>query len=440
MSNRNLVLLIIFLVIAVAIVFGLIAFIKPETPEAEDTGGTNFFSNFNPFGNNKTTSPNTTPPTDISGEQEEADEELLKSQLTKISSMPIAGFVVFMKERYKEVFLEPAPVSGGETPQITIAPPATEFAPALRYVERATGHIHQTFADEINERRFSQTTIPKVYEAYFGNKGESVIMRYLKEDNRTIQTFFGNLPKEYLGADVTSTDEIIGSFLPDNVSDMSMSPDTTKIFYLFNSAGVAIGTTMEILTGKKVQVFDSPFTQWLSLWPNSKMITVTTKPSAEVLGFMYAINPDKKDFNKILGGISGLTTLTSPDGKSVLYGDNTLSLNVYRVDTGTFLVLGVRTLPEKCVWGLGSEVVYCAVPKLINRASYPDQWYQGEVSFSDEIWKIDTITGNTTKLLDPIEAIGGVDTDGIKLALDEGENYLFFVNKKDSFLWELQLK
>ena len=30
--------------------------------------------------------------------------------------------------------------------------------------------------------------------------------------------------------------------------------------------------------------------------------------------------------------------------------------------------------------------------------------------------------------------------DGIKLALDAGENYLFFVNKKDSFLWELNLK
>ena len=40
-------------------------------------------------------------------------------------------------------------------------------------------------------------------------------------------------------------------------------------------------------------------------------------------------------------------------------------------------------------------------------------------------------------IADPVTINGGEDIDGIKLAMDEGENYLFFVNKKDSFLWEL---
>ena len=35
---------------------------------------------------------------------------------------------------------------------------------------------------------------------------------------------------------------------------------------------------------------------------------------------------------------------------------------------------------------------------------------------------------------------GTEDIDAIKLTIDEGENYLFFVNKKDSYLWELDLK
>jgi hypothetical protein len=35
---------------------------------------------------------------------------------------------------------------------------------------------------------------------------------------------------------------------------------------------------------------------------------------------------------------------------------------------------------------------------------------------------------------------GGQEVDGTKLALDVGANYLFFVNKKDSFLWKLDLK
>ncbi|MFZ1019925.1 MAG: hypothetical protein WAN61_02985, partial [Minisyncoccia bacterium] len=71
---------------------------------------------------------------------------------------------------------------------------------------------------------------------------------------------------------------------------------------------------------------------------------------------------------------------------------------------------------------------------------YPDSWYQGTVSFSDQFWKIDLTTGNTTMLVDPITITGNQEIDGIKLALDDGENYLFFVNKKDSYLWELSLK
>ena len=198
-------------------------------------------------------------------------------------------------------------------------------SPALRYVNKATGNIYQTFADKIDERKFSSTTIPKVYEALFGNKGESVIMRYLKTDNKTIETFVGTLPKEYLGADSIGTSEITGSFLPENISDISVAPDTSKIFYLFDIGDSVVGVTFTLQTNTKVQVFDSPFTEWLSFWPNNKMITLTTKPSANVPGFMYAINPDRKpastsaslggDFNKILSGINGLTTLTSPDGK-----------------------------------------------------------------------------------------------------------------------------
>ena len=42
-------------------------------------------------------------------------------------------------------------------------------------------------------------------------------------------------------------------------------------------------------------------------------------------------------------------------------------------------------------------------------------------------------------LIDPtVEA--GQAIDGIKLSLDDKENYLIFINKKDSSLWSLELK
>ena len=441
MSRRNFILLIIVLTLVIAITFGLWFFRQGGAPGEEGTGGTNFISQFNPFGNGGGTKPpSTTPPADISDYE---PEDVVAWKLRKVSSMPIAGYTVYQKERLKEVPLPPAPV---ETVSTSTAPstakptpPPTEFFPSLRYVARVDGNIYQTFADKIVERKFSTTVIPKVYEALFGPKGESVVMRYLNQDDRTIETFVGTLPKEVLGGDTAMENEVKGSFLPEGIQDISLSGDTTSLFYLFESGESMIGTTLSFLTNKKAQVFDSAFTEWLSSWPNSKMVTLTTKPSASVPGYMYALDPTAKNLSNVFGGINGLTTLTSPSGKLVLYADNNLSVGIYHTDTKVVDALSIKTMPDKCLWGKLSDVLYCSVPKFVSSGGYPDLWYQGEESFADQVWKIDIETGNATLLVNP-SVVAGEEIDGIKLSTDEGENYLFFVNKKDSFLWELALK
>jgi hypothetical protein len=442
MSKRNFILLIIVVIIILAGVAGFLYFKKDSTMPSNDneSEGTNFISQFNPFASNPAPGTTSTPPPSDTGEYQPGTEgEVPALKLQKISSMPVAGFTTFSKERLKE----------GATTK-----PLTEFAPAVRYVERATGNIYQTFVDKIKEQKFSSTIIPKVHEAYFGNRGESVIMRYLKENGRTIETFYSILPKDLLVINTQTqtttepvtetTKEIKGGFLPEDVKDISVSPDGSKIFYLFNSGSnvseSATGTILNLSTNKKVQIFNSPFTEWLSLWPSNNIITLTTKPAANIEGYMYSMDAVGKNLKKVLSGINGLTTLTSPNGKLVLWSDDRLALNIFYMDKRNSDLLGLRTLPEKCVWSKSSESLYCAVPKSVGTNLYPDSWYQGEVSFNDQLWKIDMKTGNTTLLLDPVAVTGAEEIDGIKLALDEGENYLFFVNKKDSFLWKLDLK
>src|SRR3989344_7017565 len=203
MSKRNFILLIIVLVLGLAAVFGFLYFRKSADKPEGGEEGTNFISQFNPFGTKPAPSA-VTPPVDVSG-YEPGAEETQKMNLAKVSSMPIAGLGVFAKERLKDVPIAPVtetPANISKNPAKP-TPPPTEFVSALRYVDRATGNIYQTFADKIEERKFSTTVIPGVYEAYFGNRGESVVMRYLKKDERTIETFVGKLPKELLGGDST---------------------------------------------------------------------------------------------------------------------------------------------------------------------------------------------------------------------------------------------
>lgn len=445
MSKRNFTLLII---VTLVILLGVFAFLSSQNNPAnpnEGSSGTNFLARFNPFGNNTDVPVNTDgEPIDVSGETPgETPTETTEIKLRKISSVPVAGFNIFLKERLKEI---PVTIPETTTTEATTTvpkkttkptPPPTEFALATRYVDRKTGNIYQTFLDKLEERKFSTTIIPRVYESSFVNKNNSVLMRYLKSDNRTIETFLGGIPKEVLGAD-TDTNEIKGVFLADNISDWSSSPDSSKVFYLLNVGESVVGTVLDIATNKKTQVFDSPFTEWLTQWPNASMVTLTTKPSAYVPGHMYTLNPTTKSFGRALGDVNGLTTLTSPNGKLVLYSDSSLALSNYDVAKKTSVPLGLRTLPEKCVWGSASDIVYCAVPKIPVGVLYPDAWYQGEVSFSDQIWKINITTGNTELLSDPL-VVSGEEVDGIKLSLDSTQKYLLFVNKKDSYLWKLDL-
>src|SRR3989344_3906566 len=174
MQKRNFILLIIVLVVAVVAVFGFLYYRQAPTGEGEgDNFGINFISQFNPF-SNRTTTPDGNSGTPDNTDSGTTPEEVANLKLKKVSSVPIAGFTVFQKERLIEVAEETTPAEPSDANKKTPAP-KTEFVPALRYVERATGNVFQTFVDKIEERKFSTNVIPKIYDAYLGNKGESVV-------------------------------------------------------------------------------------------------------------------------------------------------------------------------------------------------------------------------------------------------------------------------
>jgi tricorn protease-like protein len=173
-------------------------------------------------------------------------------------------------------------------------------------------------------------------------------------------------------------------------------------------------------------------------WPSNGTITLTTKPSSGVGGYMYFLNTKTESFKKILGGITNLTTLTSSDLSKVLYSSGA-SLYVYDISEDESTSIPINTLSEKCVWSeIGSSVVYCGMPKDLPQ-NLPESWYQGLTTLSDSIWKIDMETGQTDLLIEPEEEFG-VSVDMTELILNKEDSYLMFVNKKDSTLWVLELK
>jgi len=461
---------------------------------------------FLPFGQAPTEPPSVIPPptTPVNPQNQTSGSEL--PRLRKISEKPIAGALAFK--------------SGEST--------------LVRFVDKASGHIFEANVQDTNLQRLTNTTMPKIQEAVWAGEN-SVVLRYLKEDEETIESvvlklvprnealkpfeFKKNLKEGDMGTDVlnlqrtlnrdTETviaesgpgskgnetnrfgpktteavkkfqvkysdqilkpqnletpsglvdglsreklNEITGvnieqskeeenlyqtalTFLPENIKDLAFIGSLQKIFYLEEDSLGTIGTLADTSNQKKVQIFESGATEW-NIHKNRNDMVISTKASSNSIGLSYSLS-SAGSMKKILGGQFGLTLNVSPTKEKAIYSESTRDgfvLNLYNVTQNKILKLDYLTLPEKCVWSrVSPKIVYCAVPKGIPAGNYPETWYQGEVSFEDNIWMMNSETGEET-LVETFNLVDGTD-----LFLSDKEQYLFFTNKKDSQLWSLRL-
>jgi hypothetical protein len=312
----------------------------------------------------------------------------------------------------------------------------------IQYMLRMTGHIHEAYSDSLETKRLSNTTIPKVQEAIWSASGQGLIVRYLKDNLNDIVSYSVKLKSA-----TSSTNEFEGSvdgnFLSENLSTITYNPTNTKIYSQQNNLGGASGIISNIDGTNKRVIFESPLVEWLVSWPKEDSITLTTKPSGTIDGYMYLLNSQSGALTKVLGGVRGLTTKMNAASNSVLYSDSTRGTpRLYLLDrkTNESKLLPWNTFPEKCVWSNGnSKIIYCAVPKNIESGVYPDVWYQGLASFADDIWRIDMSTG-ASNLLSDLKKESNQNIDVVDMQIDKDDSGLFFVNKTDLTFWTLGLK
>jgi hypothetical protein len=110
-----------------------------------------------------------------------------------------------------------------------------------------------------------------------------------------------------------------------------------------------------------------------------------------------------------------------------------LSFFSFNKETSGATNLGIGTLPEKCeIYSV--SVSYCFVPNFIPSGAYPDDWYKGQISFNDSLWRIDLNNRVVNKVAD-ISQVAGYSVDGISPVISGDNEDLLFINKKDLSLW-----
>lgn len=408
--------------IILVIIIGVFSFLYLTGGKTTTTGGiVTTVRDFFPFGHGSVATPNkntgTNNKTNPNGSAVIDDTPKVPPRLRQIYALPVSGAEIF--------------TSASST--------------FVSFLEKSTGNVYEAQTNTDKVTRISNTTIPKVTEAVFVKK-DMVLLRYLKDDSDLIETVYGTLSTTTAS---TTTEarmlaELTSTYLTPNIKELVLSDKKDKLFYLTQTDSGAKGILSNPNGTKGVSLFESPLREWTVQWPKADTISLTTKASAQVPGYMYFLNTTSGKQKRILGGFLGLTTLTNTNASKILYSfnDNTgkMYLQTYKISSDTSApTLSTPTLTEKCVWGKKNiDTAYCAIPKNLNRGAYPDDWYKGVVSFEDNIWKIDTSTG-TTELVLNIFDVSGKDIDAINLSLDANEKFLLFTNKKDFSLWSYAL-
>jgi len=301
---------------------------------------------------------------------------------------------------------------------------------AIRFVDRATGHVFEKELPNGTATRVDQTTVPKVSSATFLEDGDVVIRQYTSDDDSLISVL----------SDLKS-EEVQSIQLPTELLSLVASPsgkEFARIENTFNGSRVVVSNVEDEV---EREVLNSSLRGWNLQWEND-LLLLTQKASHNLPGSSYIIDVDSSIKKLAIQQLSGLITNLSPDGSQILYTNTSNEglplLAVQNLDTGISTDLNISGLADKCVWHPYKPSVYCALPNEFAKGVYPDDWYQSKVIFADSVWEINTKTAVVRHIISP-ENSEGISLDIIKLVMDKNGSIIFFVNKTDQTLWSLQL-
>ena len=214
-----------------------------------------------------------------------------------------------------------------------------------------------------------------------------------------------------------------------------ISADGKKIVYQRNNG---LFTSDSSGKNQRTLISDLKLKDIILKWPNTNNVALIGKPSGLAVGGLWFLDIRNSNIRKIIGDFFGLEVLFSPDGGSFIYSyvdqnGRDLRLAVYK-NGNQKIISNISTLVDKCVWTKDLINIFCAVPKLWpDSAVLPDDYYKNAFSTSDDIWKINTETGEKTLIFQYIGSISN-------LAVSNDESHIFFISKENQFLYKLNIK
>ncbi|MFA6383568.1 MAG: hypothetical protein WCX17_04035 [Parcubacteria group bacterium] len=302
----------------------------------------------------------------------------------------------------------------------------------IKYYSKLTGKVYSIDLDGTNKKTVSDKNLPGLVDVIWSPDGSKVITKFTQGA--------GN---KFFYYDYATN---VGVQLKDNL-DTIVWQSNSKIFYKYyepqsgertlNIADPNGSNWVKItnLNYRFVSIAPIPHTGLVSFWNSPDASAETDFESSSVLG---------GENTPILKGYFGADYLWNASGNAVLVGHtdqkngSQTQLAIMNEHGGELKNLGVSTFVSKSVWSKDNKTVYFALPgSLPSNATIPNDYLANKFNTDDSFWKINTITGEKTRIIDATKLSGGLDAMGLFLNADE--SMLFFANKVDGKLYRISL-
>ncbi len=343
----------------------------------------------------------------ITSNEPPAPAAAVSARLIEVSKGPVVSGVVVTDSKA---------LTASSSPQAT-----------LHYVERQSGNIFSYDVTTHTVTRTSNKTIPGIQSAAWTPNGVLAFVRYLGgTDFTTISTY---------GINATSSE---GFFLAQNLADVAVS--SSNVLTLASGVNGSVVSLVNLDGGNPRAVFSTPLSSVRTSFAGPGRYLLSTKASGTLQGEAFLSTGGAP--SRIAGPHAGLVALSSPQGKWILVSytgpNNSLQMELVNTGTGETIALPVATIADKCVWTNDEAALYCGIPQDVPATTYPDDWYQGAVHFTDRIWKINVADRFAQLVLDFTKESAS-PLDAISLAIDPSQSTLVFMNKNDGSLWSYSL-
>ena len=326
-----------------------------------------------------------------------------------------------------------APISA-LSDEAVLAPTIASAESAVKYYSKASGQVYQVDFDGNGKRTLSAKTLPGL-----------VFVLWSPDKNKVITKIMTGSTANFYSYDYTT---LKGTPLPGNIDSIVWQNNSSLIFYKYfdpkSKKSTLNFSAPDGTNWKKLADLTTGNIKIATIPETGGLISYWNRPDAFFSTSLKTLSLVSESEKELFQGVFGADYLWSSAGTNVLIssveakGGSKIQLSLINANGGELKSLNVPTFVSKCTWLRDNKTILCALPgEIPANAVLPNDYDNGKFYTADTFWRINTETGEKSRLIEPNK----IDQkyDATNLFLNSDESLLFFQNRTDGKIYRITL-